>query len=331
MADLTLKQLSALIGISATTISLVLNNKPGISEETKSFVLEKVKEYGYKPLRTSSKRKNKLRVCLIFSKAEESQIEENQFILTLIDSIEKRSFSREADFFIRYTNQKITAAELTASDADGIIMMGELSNPQEIAALQMPLLIMDNSCLRYDINSIAINNEAGIRKAVEYLIECGHRKIGYLQNSYAPMTNFAERFAAYKKVLDENRLEPSDIICMNYLANGQSPGIRDWLNTSPVSATAFVSDTDYLAVAAIRAFKEKGIRVPEDVSVVGFDDNAFCQFFEPALTTVHVPNVDLGIMAVDQILYQIDNPRLYKTHIYVDNKLVIRNSVKKLK
>ena len=322
-----MRELSQQLGVSVATVSMVLNNRPGISEETRARVLAAARESGYDIERLAaapSKRKNEL--ILVIFKIHGRIIGASPFFSVLIESIERTAASEGHTLNIRYVSdrQEMIAVRDALPRDGGLILLGTELSAETITALA-PLpaasVVLDNTCPCLPVNSVAIDNAGGITQAVEHLAELGHRRIGYLK-SEIDILNFEECFAAYCSAADRLGLERGEVL------TSTQEEIARRLEAGPLSTSAFVTDTDMIALQAINTFREHGLRLGEDISVIGFDDLPVTQINDPPLTSVRVFNDALGETAVRRVIDLIQNPDQPFQHILVGTALKIRGSVK---
>ena len=169
----------------------------------------------------------------------------------------------------------------------------------------------------------------GAYLATNYLIDKGLGEIGYLRSSY-PIGNFEERADGYYKALRHHDLPTSHpyVHRLTPSMEGAYTDMSEILREKPPVAPAYFADNDLIAAGAMRAFKEFGYKIPEDISIVGFDDTPICDFLEPPLTTMEVPKKRLGELAVLRLLQKIagETKVMIKTEVSV--KLHERKSVK---
>ena len=178
-------------------------------------------------------------------------------------------------------------------------------------------------------SAVLMNNESSSRQATEYLIGKGHRKIGYLKGSVR-ILNFVRRCRGFQQVMQENGLDGDEfVITVGPSIVDSYKAMQEYVAAKKPLPTAFFADNDMIALGAMKALQEGGYKVPEDISIIGFDDIPFCEAFNPGLTTMKVHNKELGEVAVHMLVELIDNngnDGLCRcTEIY--NELIERGSV----
>ena len=197
---------------------------------------------------------------------------------------------------------------------------------------EAPIVLVDSFCRPHPFEAVIANNESGAWTATRYLLDKGHRRIGYLGGTIRGK-NFPRRRRGLELALSEEGLTLDErfvVSAGNALENAYEH-VCDWLKGNPELPTAFFADNDMIAVGSMRAFAEHGIHVPDDVSVIGFDDLDFAAFANPGLTTMRLPIREMAEIAVRNAVRQARNPRDYKCVTHVCTTLVERGSVKDLR
>ena len=167
---------------------------------------------------------------------------------------------------------------------------------------------------------------------MEYLIEQGHREIGYIRGAYR-INGFKVRGQGYQSAMRKYKLEVKNhyIITLSTTLNGAYQDMLAYLDKEPGLPTAFFVDNDMIALGAMKALQERGYKVPDDVSIIGFDDLPFSEISYPPLTTLRVPNKEMGRLAVRRLIDMIQNPgEVVVTKTEVCTKFIERQTVKKL-
>ena len=171
----------------------------------------------------------------------------------------------------------------------------------------MPFLMLDYWAWDMSFNGVLINNADSARIAVEYLIKKGHTEIGYLQGNFR-IKAFRSRAVGYATYLAEKRFRGKEGICGNSSTtmNGAYKDMLEYLKQKPKLPTAFFADNDMIALGAMKALQEMGYRIPEDVSIVGFDDLPFSEISNPPLTIIKITEQEMGRLAVRELVEVIN-------------------------
>ena len=328
-----IKTLSQLTGFSPATVSNALNNKKGVNKETAEKILSAARETGY----LSENRINSIK--LIIYRASGTIVNDSPFFSYLIEGVEEEA--RNFDYDTLVCNLSRQAPDFSdrvaglCNDASSalLILATELEREDALrfqSALS-PVVMLDNWYEDLDFNSVLIDNTDAACNAVRYLIGKGHRKIGYLQGSYR-IKNFYYRQSGYKRTLFENGLEvsPEYTFSLTPSMEGAHRDMLQALQDNPPLPTAFFADNDMIALGAIRALQQCGYRVPEDISIVGFDDLPFCAISDPPLTTVRVQNFQMGQAAVRRLIELAEYGSGYCTKVQIRSHFIERGSVRDL-
>ncbi len=317
-----------LAGVSRSTVSFVLNNTPGIkiSEETRKRVLEAVKILDYKPnaiARSLAKQKTEAIAFFVLDIANpvfpnmargiEDVARHNRYILLLCNTDGKSL--RE----LRYMNIMLERR------VDGIIV-GALSN-EEISRIaqkkNIPMVILEHPrLLEHDV--VYADNVKGSYDAIMHLIELGHTRIAHVTINPESII-VQERIEGYKKALQDAGIPfDSDLLKIFYDKVDEELAVNELLSLSN-PPTAIFAFSDFIAIQIMKNLNKRGYRIPQDISIIGFDDT-LADLTIPSLTTVSQPFYEMGAKAAEILIERIKNPNLPIQHIKLPTKLVIRES-----
>ncbi len=300
----TIKDVARESGVAISTVSNVLNDVGNVSQETAKRVLETVERLKYVPnvnakyLKTNKKNTIGLFVSSVqgdfyrqLVQAVHLQCKINGYILNIYVSNEN-------------TSEEIYSM-IIGSGVEGAIIMNDGIGDNYIDRLErlnMPIVFIDRVYSSERISSVTIDNGFGVTQALEYLVKLGHRKIGYFHG----VDNFDEkaRFKAFTETMERFGLPVEE----KYMLNGffeeavAYSEMYKLLMRGGELPDAFFCANDEMAEGCIRAMTAMGIRVPEQISVVGFDDSILAPLYRPALTTVHAPVVELGSKSATEVI-----------------------------
>ncbi len=336
-----IKEVATAAGVSVSTVSLVVNNKPGISEATRKKVFQAMQEVGYQmpySLLGNGKRKNSLRsIQLILYKKHGNVVSDTPFFAKLLEGVEMEAKKRGFGLLISYINEGEIIEQLQnclSSGSEGIILLATEMSDKDLAPFVhagVPCVILDSYFQEISMDTIVINNTQGAYLATRYLGQKGHKKIGYLQSNVF-INNFEERKHGYLTALRDMEISYDERLIFPIGSSVETAyaDMKKLLNQNPILPTAFFADNDIIAIGAIKALKELGISIPEDVSVVGFDDMPMCEVFDPPLTTVYVPKQYMGMMAVERLMSRMEGMTDMTVKVEINTKLIVRQSVKEL-
>ncbi len=341
---MTNKEIAKLLDISPAALSLILNHKPGVSDQTRANVLQKVTEMGYGHLIKPVKKENVAdqTICFVVYLKHGKILNQHPFFLLLMESIEShaRKLGYNITLITMDANSSVTEQidSIIRLNPKGIILFATEMLDEDLRlfmSLPFPYVAIDNDFPYLDVNTVAINNQLGTYQAIEYLVQQGHQNIGYFHSSDY-ISSFAERKEGYISALKHFnlKLNPDYMFDVRYSEEGSYQDIHKILQTITTLPTAFVCDDDTIAVGALRAFTTAGYKVPDDVSLIGFNDRPNSSITQPPLTSVNVPKGSFGSAAVSALVSLIDKKernswaRSLKTRI--GTQLSIRESVRKL-
>lgn len=331
--SISAKELAKKLNISAATVSMVLNNKSGISEKTREQVLSAAHEYGFDFSRLEAKSSASGNIQLVIYKKHGIVVADTPFFSQLLEGIEQycknKSYSLQITYFYENQSCEEQIESIKKSGCDGILLLGtemQLDDFCYFNNLNIPLVVLDTYFDELNCDFVTINNIRGTFNATEYLISQGFSEIGYLRSS-CEIANFTERFDGYRKAMKKHNLKTKPEYIHN-ITPSLDGAYEDMKNMLPAKfANAYVADNDLIAAGCMRALKERGIKIPEDVSVIGFDNMPFCDILDPPLSTLDVPKHEFGTLAVKQLIHRIRNKKHSHSRIQITPKLYERNSV----
>lgn len=332
---MTIRELSKLINVSPAAISIVINEKKGVSDETREKVLAAMQKYNYHPKQRKREVENRNVLVLKYYRSG-FFVEENQgFIASILDTIESRLQKEKLNMVLRVYKEDFEKflVETDLSQYEGIILIGTEFTPESyplLDSIHIPYVVVDNVCPHIVCNSICMNNDENVYIAIEYLKRCGHKSIGYIGgNVYSE--NFQNRkkgFIESVKTLDLDYIKEHTYMISPTMV-GAYNDMLELLESIDSLPDCFFAANDTIALGAIKALKEKGFKVPRDVSIIGFDDIPYSAVSSPALTTVHVQRKQIGKLAVEQLL-KIKKDKKHKAiKTLITGNLIIRDSVAK--
>lgn len=331
---MTIREIASIAGVSPAAVSLVINNKKGVSAETRRRIQNVMEECGYVPTPIHRKAEH-FRLMVIKYRAHGIALEENQgFIASIIDRIE--SECRRFAFDLIMCNCEAATAETTirslmANPPDGVIMIGTELTEDNFPLLNLftvPIVVLDNDILMEHVDSVVMANSTLTARLVRYLYELGHREIGYFKFSQ-PVNNCDRRYEGYLEALARLGLTAPEPIRLKPTVDGAFEDMKRLIQSGAyVPHGAVVADNDTVAIGAIKAIREAGYSIPEDVSIVGFDDIPFSAVTMPALTTMRISRSQMGTLAVDLIRKRIKHPDWPGMHMFIGGKLIVRNSTR---
>jgi Transcriptional regulators len=327
---MTVKELAKIAGVSPSAISIVINNKKGVSDKTRAHILNILKEHNYS---INKKKDNTKNLCFLKYKKHGMLVEQNEgFIAAILDAVEAECCSKgySLSIVVSDNNFSETIRNIDYDAYDGIILLSTELEEQQYNCLndiKKPYVVVDNILRDYPCNSVAINNQEIVQSAISHLAGLNHKSIGYFHSS-VNIANFTERMQAFvqysaKMGLDFKQeyqfdLPPTLVGAYNTM--------KKYLKSQPVLPSSAFADNDTIAIGAIKALLECGYRVPQDISIIGFDDIHFSAISSPPLTTMRIQKALIGTLAVRQVCDLIDFYPYTDVKIQVGGELVKRSS-----
>ena len=328
---LTIAEIARRAGVSKTTVSRVLNNRPDVDQDTRQRILDLIKETGYVP-RAAAVSLAAGRTGLVGLLAPSLL---RPWTLQIIQGIADAIESTEYEFLLYTTsmadrNQETYARALTSGLTDGLIVILPrglgMEHLAELRRQSFPIALIDYRGQELDAPSVVAANTSGARKAVEHLVSLGHRRIGII-TGLMDLGCSKDRLDGYRQTLRNANLEvSSDLIVPGDFSEPSGYEGMHQLMSLPNPPTAVFSSNDEMALGAMRAANELGLSIPEDVSLVGFDAVPMSQFTTPSLTTVRQPMFDMGRQAAEMLLQQIDGKELSESRVVLPTELIVRES-----
>lgn len=333
------KDIAKLLNISTATVSLARNNKPGVSEQTKNSVNEIIREM----MEKESKKQEALhgsfgKILFVIHKKHGLVIADTPFFLTLTESVQNQASAQNYSINILHYNETGSLAEHLSRccepSVSGILLLASEMTADDLGAYKRcskPLVVLDSHYPDEHLNTVIINNREAVRSSVKYALSMGHRRIGYL-SSTVYTANFEERYQAFLDTMQELGVEadPALVFPLRCTADLAYADMRALLDQSPALPTLFIAGNDLLAIGALKALKERKINVPQDVSIIGFDDMPVSRMMDPPLTSIRIYNDEIAKAAIKRLIEKIQAEDKCSMKIEVYGDLMIRESVKRL-
>jgi LacI family transcriptional regulator len=318
----SLKDVAGYTGLSVSTVSRVLSNKNYVKEHTRDKVLEAARLLNYSPniMARSLKKGRSHTIALMIPSIQ------NMIFPDLTRGVEDTARKNGYMVILCNTDEDINAEKsyintLRPRLIDGFIITSMKPNSihfQQLRKENFPIVLAlrayDNS-----IDAVVVNNNWAAYNAVQYLIERGHRKIAITLGN-TELTLYNERYKGYKQALEKNSIPLDEKLVFRERSNaGNFYYLVKAMIESGVVPDAVFATTDAQAITVMRAIYDCGYRIPGDISIVGFDNVELSSLVEPPLSTVSQPLYEIGVMAAEKLIYQID----YKEkHGVLDDPLV---------
>jgi len=330
------KDIAERVGVSPTTVSLVLNNKPGAGEELRERILKTARELGYTAFRSSRAHS----LCLLQIARHGHAVNRDHDVF-LADYIEGLSHgAKQAGFTLEILSFKpgpiaqVIEAALGKTAAGFIILGTELSR-EEVEAFELlrkPLVFIDTYHEFLNFDFVDMNNEDSAYQIVSHLVAKGHRDLGMVKGAIETR-NFKLREEGFIESLAKFGLDfdPARIYAVDSTFHGAFEDMSSILARGTRLPAALFCANDIIACGCLRAIRQAGLRVPDDVSVVGFDDLPMSAISDPPLTTIRVSKAQIGRMAIQLLVGRFhSDPEAPSAKVLIGGQLIERQSVKDL-
>jgi LacI family transcriptional regulator len=337
------EDIAKLCGVSRSTVSRVINNYPNVPQETREKVLAAIEKYNYQPhisARVLAGKGTNTIGLFVISTADtlnKNRIFQNSFFSPFINAVVDYANSREYYVLVHTIYEKKDYNKIKEAflqkRVDGCIILGTENETEiinEIGARGFPISIIDydadtiESDAKSNLNIVNSMDYEGSKEALRYLISLGHRDIGIITGR---MNTFSgrQRFKAYRETLLEHGLQINErfILDGKFLKHTAYKEVEKLIKDE-VLPTAIFACNDDMALAAMEAFYHEGIKVPQDISIIGFDDIPFASMTNPPLTTVTVPIYEMAKKAVEGII-DVEEGKEYTVN-RIPTKLKIRDT-----
>lgn len=331
----TIKDVARKAGLSLSTVSLVLNEKENVSMETRQKVLGVISELDYHPRQSARGLASRLTGNIGFILTDDHFTQAEPFYTRIFLGTEFEA--RKHNYYVLLTTVGKTVKEsreiprfLLEQNVDGVIIAGRIgiSWIEYLRRFGIPLVLIDYNVPSYHLSSVAMDNRSGARLVVEHLYNGGHRKIGFIGGDY-DHPSIVERYSAFREAMMSRGLSLSDSwTCVDEPEAGMSNGYdaaRKVLDNSDPPRAIFAAN-DAMAIGCINYAKVSGLRVPDDVAVVGFDNIEAGLYVEPRLTTINVHREQMGGLALRRMMEMIKHDGTVLTRTLAPVELVVRES-----
>ncbi|MEG0844234.1 MAG: LacI family DNA-binding transcriptional regulator [Romboutsia sp.] len=331
-SNITIKDVAKQAGVSISTVSRVINDSKPVTDEVKQRVLDVIKETGYipNPLARSLVTKKSQLIGVIVPEVSDS------FVNEILNGVEEVAKMYNYDILLANTysdkEQELKSINLLrAKQVEGIVMICWKVEEEHIDYIQncgIPATYISKTARNYDIHTVSTSNAEATYDMTKYLIGKGHKKIAFVMTSEDDTVLEMERLSGYEKALLENQIEIDKSLVKHGGTTYETgyASMNELLEDNIIPEAVFVTG-DEAAIGAINAICDKGYKVPEDISVAGFNDVKIAKMYRPKLTTVYQPLYDMGAVAMRMVIKLIDKQVLEEKKMELPYKIVERESV----
>ena len=332
----TIYDIAKIAGVSPSTVSRVINNNYPVKKETRELVEKAIEKEGYRPnlIAKGLITKNTLNLGVVVPGIT------NLFFPSIVEEINNNLasegftislFTTSGDF----TEERKVIDNITSRRMDGIFIIDpskeNLENGYlaEISA-RVPTLVVNGMTDIADINFISYNEETGTKEALDYLHRLGHRAILFIRGDSSISYDLREK--VYKRHTRDNKLDYCNVISVGQgntasVIEETEKVIRRWTRNGP-DATAIFACNDLMAMGALNGLIKEGLKVPDDISIIGFDNTILSTISNPNLTTVDIDVKFIGKKASEMMLFMVRNKEIKVDRIIMDTSVKYRESCK---
>jgi len=332
MKQITIKDIAAESGLSVSTVSRALNNHPDIHTRTKKIVNDIAEKLGYRPniVARSLKSSQSNQIGVIVPEIR------HDFFANAISGIEEVAYQYGYTVIVSQSNEdmereKINVRSMFLNRVAGIIVsVSQTTNSSEHFAELLRngvrMVFFDRSCRDLDVYSVEIDDVKSAYNAVSYLIQKGHKKIYHLAGPQN-LIICRERYLGFEKAMRENGINDFRMVEGGMHEYDGYNSMTKLLMQDDIPDALFAVN-DPVALGAFRKLKEANIKIPEQVSIIGFSNNPITEMVDPSLTTVEQPSMEMGRKAAQLLIDQIEGRQiaLKSKLLIVDTKLIVRKS-----
>lgn len=329
----TIKDVAKKANVSIATVSRILNGQGGYSEKTKSKVLKVIEELGYQPNAVARGLINKRThtIGVLFPKLSSS------LVTDLLDGIEKAANDNGSSVIVCHTesNGEKTMKYLQLlieKRVDGVIFASEVLKDeyyQYVTKSKMPIILLSTESYAYPVPYVKVNDYHAAYSAAKYLIDKGHAEIGMISGNKDDIIAGKPRIDGFKRALSDHgiQLDERNIVTSSgFTFPDGVEGFKKLLNQYP-EATAIFAASDEIAIGALSSAYQLGIKVPEELSIIGYDNLNLAEMSIPPLTTVGQPLAKMGETAAEMLFKLLETGETPESRI-LPHKIVERLSVK---
>ncbi|MCK4258233.1 MAG: LacI family DNA-binding transcriptional regulator [Halanaerobiales bacterium] len=329
----TIRDVAKKAGFSITTVSRALNGYDDVSEKTRVKIIETAKELNYQP--------NKIAQNLVTKKLStigmfvlERETFSHPFVLQIISGFLDYATQKKFDTLL-FGAQSLIEENSSLEQmcfprgVGGAVIMGIRRNDPILTKLQeinFPTVLIDNPLKGEKATFVASDNRLGASQAVEHLIKLGHKNIGFI-NGHKEAWVSIERLAGYKKTLQKHDLPIKEeyIFHGDFSKDSGKKGAGELITNHP-ETTAFFASSDLMAAGAMEELHGLGYKVPEDISIIGFDDMEYASHLNPPLSTIKQDKYQMGVEAAKKIIAMVEEKLDEVDPVYLKTELILRKS-----
>lgn len=330
--SVTIKDIAKVAGVAHSTVSRALNDSKSISDETKARIREIAKELGYTPnvSARSLVLDKSYNIGLFFTTMDKGTAV--SFFYDVVRSV-NGVVRDEYNLMVRGIDDYRNFDLISKKNFDGIVIMSQSTGDDEFITTvhdrQIPMVVLNRE-VSMPVCNILINDRTGVFRGTEYLIQKGHRKIAIIEGK----TGFRSAEIRKQGYIDAHQrysisLQDDYMVVGDYSTESGYTAMMELLKCKDMPTAVFCSN-DEMAMGAMNAIIQQGLRIPEDISIMGYDDSMFAAYLTPRLTTIKRPVDEMGRKGAHKLLDLIEDNRSSGERYYMNVQIVERDSVRKL-
>ncbi|MCE5171381.1 LacI family transcriptional regulator [Paenibacillus profundus] len=314
-------------GLSVVTVSRVLNNASTVREKNRQKVLQAMKELDYHPnaaARSLAKGKTGV-IGMIVTTLQDSYLD--NIVQTVSVLLRDHGYYLALSVANHPLEEGAGSYLIQEDRVDGLLILAAVDEEpyvMELKKRKIPFVLIDNQKNHPAVSSVTVDNFKGGYEAAKHLIDLGHRSIAHIQGPQYFLSAI-ERERGFMQAMKEEGLEPFSIEPGEFTIQSGYDIVQKWLAQGQMPTGLFAAD-DFTAIGAINALRQAGCRIPDDVSVIGYDDQSLASELRPRLTTIRQPAVQMGKMAVDVLMKQINGVNKRSTTLKLNPEIIVRES-----
>lgn len=330
----TIKDIAKIAGVSHTSVSRALNDHPSMKKETKQKIVKIAKDLGYVAnmnARSLYTRKS-YTIGLFFSTLE--PYTSMGFLADVLQGVQAE-VPRDYILSVQEINHFELNENYIKQRFDGIVVMSQTDRDDEfiyaVKRAGVPIVVVNRYFDNDETINILARDSQSVKEAIDYAYRLGHTSIGVIEGP-AKFRSTTERKAGLLESLNEHHitLKPEHIAAGDYSIKSGREAMETILSASDTYPSFIFAFNDDMAIGAISTCHKHKIRVPEDISFIGFDDMSFSAYINPPLTTIHRPVKEIASTGARELMNLINHPETEKKRIYVDTEFVVRESIQAL-
>ena len=335
----TIKDVAKMANVSIATVSLVVHNHKRISQETKDKVLTAIEQLNYHPSHSARGlvRRNSGNVGFVLT--DDHFLRTEPFYTHIFIGSEFEAHENELYVLLTTINSDFNSSNklprfILERNIDGLIIAGKVPFPfiEKISKYNFPIIFVDYSPCAKKFSGVLVDNIQGGELATEHLIKSGHERIAFIGGDIEH-PSIKDRLNGYKNSFEKFGLKLNDSLIEieeDYPGRTNGYNAAERLFTKSKDITAIFSCNDAMAVGAMQYMKDNGIKIPDDCSIIGFDDVVSDNAIEPALSTIRVPKMEMGTEAMKLMAHMIKNNLKDNRKVLLPVDLIIRESTKRI-